>query len=220
MSQSKRKTSEDKLILKKHPTPKADGGKAAAESFEPVSRQVAERIRLLRNDQGWTLEQLASLSGVSRSMLSQIERERVNPTLGVVYRVAHAFGISLAELTEGSSEHARIEVIRGNDPEYLFRDDGELRIRTLSPLSRAKDVEFYEMVLQPGGNLHSGPHFHGTREFLTVQKGMVLVRSGDLEVELGEGDSAEYPADVQHSIKQSGRGPVVAVLVVIYPRGK
>ncbi|HEU0008925.1 MAG TPA: cupin domain-containing protein [Verrucomicrobiae bacterium] len=89
-------------------------------------------------------------------------------------------------------------------------------MRTLSPLNLEKDVEMYEVQLQPGGALGSAPHFEWTREFLTVQKGRVRVESaGDSEV-LQPGDSASYRADVPHAIVNTGRNEAVIFLVDIY----
>src|SRR4029450_6016967 len=64
---------------------------------EPLNQLVSDLVRSLRRSKGLTLEQLASLSGVSRSMLSEIERGGANPTLGVAFRIAQAFGMSLGD---------------------------------------------------------------------------------------------------------------------------
>ncbi|MEX2177036.1 MAG: XRE family transcriptional regulator [Pirellulaceae bacterium] len=187
-------------------------------SQEPLSQMVCERVRALRKSKGWTLEQLASLSGVSRSMLSQIERGAANPTLGVAFRIAQAFGMTLGDLVESPSPRPRIDVIRSTDRGSLFRDDEHCRIRTLSPLHLEKDVEFYELTLKVGGSLASAPHFEGTREFLTVEQGAVRLTAGNEVSELAQGDSAHYPADVPHRIDNLGPGEAVAFLVDIYGR--
>src|SRR6185503_21125876 len=107
-----------------------------------------------------------------------IEREQANPTLAVTMRIAQAFSMSLGELLEMPTVTSSVNVIRAGDKAFHYRSDKLCRIRTLSPLNLEKDVEFYEVQLQPGGALRSSPHFEGTREFLTVQKGQVRVESG------------------------------------------
>ena len=190
----------------------------SATESDPVARQVCERVRSLRKKHNWTLEQLANLCGVSRSMLSQIERGSANPTLGVAFRIAQAFGLSLGDLVDSHASTPRIDVIRANDQTYLFRDDENCRIRTLSPLHLEKEMEFYELVLKPGGQLESAAHVAGAREFLTIQKGNVRIVSGGEESELAKGDSAHYPADIPHRIDNIGRGEAIAFLVNIYER--
>jgi transcriptional regulator with XRE-family HTH domain len=185
---------------------------------DAVAAHVCERVRTMRKKKGWTLEQLATSSGVSRSMLSQIERGAANPTLGVAYRIARAFGISLADLVDTPTGQPAIEVVRADDPNALFRADDQVRIRTLSPLRTEKDVEFYEIALRPGGVLESAPHFEGTREILAVEKGQVRLRCGTETTDLHRGDSAHYPADVPHAIENIGRGEALAFLIDIYER--
>ena len=189
---------------------------APAGQAEAISRHLGGRVKALRSERGWSLEALATASGVSRSMLSQIEREQANPTLAVTLRIAQAFGMSLSDLIEMPGATSSVAVIRADDHAFHYRSDKFCRLRTLSPLKLEKDVEFYEVQLQPGGALRSAAHFGGTREFLTVQKGQVRVESAaDSEV-LNPGDSASYRADVPHAIVNTGKGEAVIFLVDIY----
>lgn len=186
------------------------------EPAEAVSSQLCRRVKQLRDERGWSLDSLSKACGVSRSMLSQIERNQTNPTLAVMFRIAQAFGMSLGRLVEMPGATSNVDVIRAADRAYHYRSDKDCEIRTLSPLHLEKDVEFYEVTLQPGGALRSAPHFEGTREFLTVQKGSVRVESaGDTE-DLEPGDSASYRADMRHAIVNTGRSVAVIFLVDIY----
>lgn len=187
-----------------------------AEPADAVSSHLCRRVKQLRIERDWSLDSLSKACGVSRSMLSQIERNQTNPTLAVMFRIAQAFGMSLGQLVETPGATSNVDVIRASDRAYHYRSDKDCEIRTLSPLHLEKDVEFYEVTLQPGGALRSSPHFEGTREFLTVQKGSVRVESaGDAE-ELEPGDSASYRADVPHAIVNAGRSAAVIFLVDIY----
>lgn len=178
---------------------------------------LPERLKQLRADRGWSLEQLAQLCDVSRSMLSQIERGQANPTLGVALRIASAFRLTIGELVgETTQQGSAIHVIRQDDPTHHFRSDEDVSIRTLSPLNLEKDVEFYEVAIKPNRELKSAPHFVGTREFLTVQQGKVRIDSAADTTELNRGDSASYPADVAHRIVNVGRTEAIVFLVVIY----
>lgn len=184
-------------------------------TLDAVTARMCERLRQLRKRRGWTLEKLAVLSGVSRSMLSQIERAQVNPTLAVAFRIAQAFDRSLADLVDDKGKTSVISVIRSTDPTCRFRSDKTCRIRTLYPMQSEKDVEFYEVWLAPGQSLRSAAHFHGTRELLTVGKGRIAVASANHRSEVDSGDSAHYPADVPHVIENIGEDEALLYLVVI-----
>jgi transcriptional regulator with XRE-family HTH domain len=189
---------------------------SATGAAESINRHLGARVKLLRSDRGWSLEALANASGVSRSMLSQIEREQANPTLAVTLRIAQAFGMTLGELLEVPGASSAVTVIRANDHAFHYRSDKFCRVRTLSPLNLEKDVEFYQVQLETGGALRSAAHFEGTREFLTVQKGQIRVESARDAEDLGPGDSASYRADVPHAIVNLGKGEAVVFLVDIY----
>jgi transcriptional regulator with XRE-family HTH domain len=188
----------------------------ATERPETINEHLGRRVKKLRGDRGWSLDNLAQASGVSRSMLSEIEREKANPTLAVTYRIASAFGMGIAELIETSQRQAAIQVVRASDRGQVYRSDKNCQIRTLSPLNLEKDVEFYELTVRPGGELRSTPHYEGTREFLTVEKGSIRLESADDSADLQPGDSATYRADVPHVIINIGEGDAVLFLVDIY----
>ncbi len=204
-------------MLMKATKPAQSGESApAAEAVEPINRHLGARVKQLRAERDWSLEALAAASGVSRSMLSQIEREQANPTLAVTQRIARAFSMSLGDLVETPGVTSSVTVIRADDRAYHYRSDKHCRIRTLSPLNLEKDVEFYEVQLQAGGALRSAPHFAGTREFLTVESGQVRVESGGDAEDLAPGDSASYRADVPHAILNTGKTVATIFLVDIY----
>lgn len=190
-----------------------------AETGDPIGRQLCGRVRELRKKKGWTLEEMSAACFVSRSMLSEIERGNANPTVAVAFRIAQAFSMSLGDLVEAPAASPRIDVIRGDDRTFQYRSDKHIRIRTLSPLHLEKSVEFYEIILKPGGALVSSPHFEGARELLTVQSGRVTVTSAGEHAQLAKGDSAHYPADVPHSIRNAGETDAVLFLVVTYVQG-
>lgn len=198
-------------IAKKNPPKITNTSKA-----DSINEDLGRRVKKLRSDRGWSLEELASASGVSRSMLSEIERERANPTLSVTYRIARAFGLSLQDLIESADSASSIQVTRAKDRAQIFRSDSQCQIRTLSPLNLEKDVEFYELRLPVGGALNSQAHVDGTREFLTIEVGTVSLQSGNFNESLSKGDSATYRADVVHSIVNTGKIEAVLFLVVNY----
>ncbi|GLS25926.1 DNA-binding protein [Marinibactrum halimedae] len=183
---------------------------------DAASEVLCVRVAQLRKQHKMTLDQLAATSGVSRSMLSQIERGQANPTLAVTFRIAQAFGISIGELVDVPGNNPSIEVVHGDDPKNLFRSDDDCHIRTLSPMHMEKNVEFYELRLGPNASLASAPHFEGTRELLTITQGNAQVTSGEDVCKLTTGDSAHYRADMDHIISNTGKKPLVAYLVVTY----
>jgi len=189
-------------------------GTPRTDNLSPL--EIGQRVRKCRKQATLSLDQLARLSGVSKAMLSQIEQNKTNPTIAVIWKIAKALNVGIAELVEINTPRVQMQVIRREDARYLFIDNAQCSIRTLSPLSLEKDIEFYEIDLKPGGSLESEPHFQNTIEILTVSRGKVDVRSGDQTIVLHTGDSAYYSADVAHAIVNDTRSPAHAYLVVKY----
>jgi transcriptional regulator with XRE-family HTH domain len=174
------------------------------------------RVRELRQGRRWSLEALSQASGVSRSMLSEIERGEASPTLALALAIARALGARLGDLVEGGHE-SELKVVRHNDPAFDYRTEGDCQIRTLSPLDADRTIEYYRLDFDRGGELRSQPHFTGTREIVYVDVGRVRVESGGDEVLLTAGDSVTFAADVPHAIVNVGRSRARAYLLDIFP---
>lgn len=181
-----------------------------------VTGNLPERIKELRRQRHWTLEELSAASGVSRSMLSEIERGRANPTLAVAMRIAEAFSLTLDQLVMAGGRKRGIEVVRGTDEAFLYRADPDCQIRTLSPLHLEKDIEYYQIRLGPRAELRSSPHFRDTREIVTVVSGILEIEAGQHRETLEPGDSGCYPADQPHCLRNLSQDDMLLYLVVTY----
>lgn len=178
--------------------------------------ELGARVRARRKAAGLSLDGLARASSVSKAMLSQIEQNKANPTLAVIYKIAAALRVDLSELIDAAGLRHHFQVVRADDDRQLFTASQRCTVRTLSPLWLEKDIEFYQVDLPAGGQIESEPHFRNTDELITVSRGRVQVVSADRQVLLRAGDSAYYSADVRHAIRNPGRSPARAYLVVKY----
>lgn len=175
------------------------------------------RVRELRQRRRWSLERLSSASGVSRSMLSEIERGEASPTLALALAIARAFGVQLGEMIEGADGESLLQVITHNDPTYEYRAEADCQIRTLSPLDADRRFEFYRLDFTRGGELRSKAHSGGVRELAYVEAGRVRVESGTSNVVLTAGDSVTFAADVPHAIVNVGRSRARVFLIDLFP---
>src|SRR5437868_15222538 len=105
---------------------------------DSIAADLSRRVRQFRRERHWSLDTLSNVCGVSRSMLSQIERNAVNPTLQVIHSIARAFNMSVGELLENPGASSTLSVIRAGDRAFHYRSDSTCRIRTLSPLHLEK----------------------------------------------------------------------------------
>lgn len=184
-------------------------------SSEPP--RVGQTLASLRQARGLSLDELSRQAGVSKSMLSQIERNQANPTVAVVWRLANALGVPMAELLSGEEPGAPAMVmVPPHAIPSLRSPDGLCELRILGPIELAGQFEWYELTVQPGGVLTSEPHEPGTREHLTVHAGALAVDAGEQTQTLGPGDTARYAVDLAHAIRNTGSEAARALLVVVH----
>jgi transcriptional regulator with XRE-family HTH domain len=171
----------------------------------------------MRKQRALTLEALARLSGVSRSMLSQIERGQASPTLGTIWALAEALHTDVSELigANRADRRTRIDVATSSYTPQIRSEDGLCVLKILSPADRVNSVEWYELCVKPGGALRSDAHARGTMEHLTVLTGELWVEAGSEKVLVSEGSTARYPVDLEHSIVNSADRDARALLVVL-----
>ncbi|GAA4019953.1 XRE family transcriptional regulator [Actimicrobium antarcticum] len=171
----------------------------------------------MRLERGLTLEDLSRAAGVSKSMLSQIEREKANPTIAVAWRLANALGVTIAELLSSETRPVeQISILEPHETPTLSGDHAGYVLRILGPMSLAGKYEWYELTLVAGGALVSNPHDPGTTEHLTMLHGTVDIEVDGLKKKLKMGGTARYDADKPHAIRNSGKTEAKALLVVIH----
>jgi len=178
---------------------------------------IGKNIQQLRNTQGLTLNVLSERSGVSKAMLSQIESDKVNPTIATVWKIAQGLGVEIHTLLAGSSEPKRkFQVNRYENITTLDTDDEGVHIHVLSPLSMVEDLEMYILTFDAHATQNSEAHFPKTEEFLTVLKGHIRIKAGSNTSDLRKGDFISYHCDIEHSIENIGNSEAKVHLVVRY----
>ncbi|KAB0686125.1 DNA-binding protein [Burkholderia territorii] len=178
--------------------------------------RVGEQIQRLRNERRLTLDDLSRAAGVSKSMLSEIERDKANPTIAVAWRLTNALGITLDELFSQPKAPEAIRVDGPHDIPTLAGHDGRYQLRVWGPIELAGKFEWYELTLPGGGALVSNAHEPGTREHLTVLQGAMEIEAAAASRRLKAGDTARYPADTPHAIRNPGKAEARALLIVIH----
>lgn len=184
----------------------------------PAPPQVGATLAALRQQRGLSLDELSRLAGVSKSMLSQIERNQANPTVAVVWRLSTALGIGLGDLL-GDARPAEplLTTVPAHATPLLASPDGKCELRILGPIELAGRFEWYLLTVQPGGMLDSQPHEPGSREHLTVHSGALEVHAGPENARVRHGETARYAVDVPHRIHNAGKTVAQALLVVLHP---
>src|SRR5688500_5975573 len=120
-----------------------------------VNQRIAARVRRLRTEQGLSLDALATRTGVSRSMISAVERAESSPTAVVLDKLAVGLGVTLGALFDGQATKAdpRSPVSRrNNQPEWKDPGSGYVR-RNVSPPGKPQPMQIVEVRFPPGARV-------------------------------------------------------------------
>ncbi|BEV44141.1 XRE family transcriptional regulator [Afipia carboxidovorans] len=178
---------------------------------------LATRFKELREGRRWSLREAADKTGVSKSMLSKIERGLTSPTATVLGKLAEGFGISISQLV-GGEELSGDVVVMPHAEQAVFRvPTTGFERRSLSPLaSQNSGVDFVVNVLPP---LQSSgtfpPHRAGVEETLTVASGRLGLQLGDEKYDLKAGDAIFYRAHVSHRFDNPSDSELAVFFIVI-----
>lgn len=178
--------------------------------------EVGGEVRGRRAALGLTLDGLAARSGVSRAMLSEIERGAKNPTIRVVAQIAEGLGCSVSALLgEPGPVAGEVEIVRAAERRSLVDPRSGVGRHELSPalLRHGLEVLWYDLPAGAGTG-EFPPHRAGVEEQLTVVRGGLDCRIGDRRLSLAGGDSVWFRADVGHEFRNPGEEPCAYVLLI------
>jgi transcriptional regulator with XRE-family HTH domain len=176
--------------------------------------RLGGRVRELRRGRGLTLEELARQSGVSRAMISKLERGEKNPTLVVAAKLAEGLGVTLSRLA-GMEERREIFVVP-RERRMVMRDpETGLERQLLSPTFVGRGVEFIWNEIPEGSTSGEFPPLRrGVEEHIVVERGSLRAILGGEEYLLREGDALYFAADVTHRFDNAGEGECSYYLVI------
>ena len=178
---------------------------------------VGKNILKERKKQKMSIEVLSNISGVSKSMLSQIEQEKSNPTVITAWKIAKSLDLSIDDLFS-REDSVEIEVSKATkSPSYISKDKS-IVIEAVSPIDLVNNIELYYVRSKFSGIYRSKPHFKGTEELLFILKGRLKITSGNYSVVLSKGETARYKADQEHSIENETTKKAEGIILAYFPR--
>lgn len=183
---------------------------------DAYAEKLGATIARLRKADQLSLGELSEMSGVAKSMISQIEKNESNPTVATLSRLSQALGTSIEAMFAGSpAESALVEHARVQDIPLIRSDDGLCELRIIGSIDTVQFVQVYDFRAEPGGELISSPHPLGSIENLSLLEGSLDVVIGEERWSAKTGETLRYLADRPHRIINTGDTPAHATMVNI-----
>lgn len=181
-----------------------------------VTSVIAMNIKAIREKKKLTLDAAAELTGVSRSMLAQIEKGDVNPTISVLWKIANGYKVSFTSLVEKKTDE--VTVVRSADQVPLKEDDGRYLNYPIFAFDEKTLFETYRIEIEPSGMLSAQPHMNGSEEYITVFAGEVEIMIANENFCLSKGDSIRFAANVPHTYCNIGSERAELSMLIFYHR--
>lgn len=172
-----------------------------------------EKLRQVREHKGYTLKVVAQRTGVSESLVSQIERNHVSPAIDTLLALADVLDINLEYLFEEYKKERPVQIIRSTERPALQEDD--ITYEGLAKQANSEtSLEAYIIKIPAGSHTHRGSYGHLGREIGYIIKGKAQLVYDGRTYDLEEGDSVSFSAGASHSIENIGDTEMEAVWVV------
>lgn len=181
-----------------------------------INAVVSQNIKNARKQRNLTLDGASAATGVSRSMLAQIEKGEANPTISVIWKIAKGYKMPFTALV--ASDSGETQVVKAASIEPFVESDGKYLNYPIFGFDGRKDFEIYRIEILKGGFLKAEAHLDGTQEYITVFAGDIEISVADQKYELHTGDSIRFTADVPHSYRNIGEKDVELSMILYYKR--
>ncbi|MFT9371869.1 helix-turn-helix domain-containing protein [Paenibacillus polymyxa] len=181
--------------------------------MDNINLILSKNLKHLRNERKLSLDKLADLTGISKTMLGQIERGESNPSITTVWKIANGLKISFTALI---SEPPADAVVVPKSKVQVLEESNHYRLYPFFPYEGNRNFEVYTVEIETGGELSSAPHREGTEEFITVFEGEMVVKVSEETYTVKAGDSIRFKADRPHIYYNLGETLVRMNMIIYY----
>ncbi|WP_125154147.1 helix-turn-helix domain-containing protein [Clostridium rectalis] len=176
---------------------------------------IAENLKILRNERNLSLGNLSKLSGISKVMLSQIEKGETNPTINTIWKIAKGLKVPYTSLLDEKENNTH--VIRKSEIKTQYNEEGHYRVYCYYTSTAFRNFEFFQIEIDEGFSYKSIGHSKKSQEYIMVLEGELTLKISNGIHKLMPNDSVSFLAEGEHTYVNSGIGIVSATIINFYP---
>lgn len=180
-----------------------------------INEALAKNIKMLREKKNLSLGQLAQNSGLSKVVLSQLEKGGANPTINTILKVANALEVPYTALLDSLGGSA--SVVSKSTLPVQTSEDGLYRTYCYYANTAERNFEWFQLELDPGCKYISVGHRARALEYLVVQSGEIIIEINGQRYELAENDSISFQSSLEHHYINTGCKMTIANIINYYP---
>ena len=184
--------------------------------MDELTESIAKNLAAIRGERRYSLDEVASLTGVSKSMLRQIEKGDSSPTITTLWKIANGLKVSFTSLVK--EEKTTVSVIDNVAGTPLMEKDESYRLFPLFPFEPDRKFESYFVQMHPGATLESEGHRGEVEEYIFVTQGSLRLGVGERSFRVEKDHSIRFPASGPHSYRNEGTTQVKMIMILYYAR--
>lgn len=186
---------------------------------DKMKYKFGHKLRAVRERKGYTLKDVASRAGVSESLVSQIERNKVSPSIDTLLGIADILDIDYEYLFSDYRQKRKVSIIRKAERGTIHRDGVDIhQLSVNDELDNDFEIEAFLLEVESGGETGDREYGHTGMELGIVLEGQGQLIYGNETYKLSEGDSVYFPSDMPHLLKNCGDKKLRAIWVISPPR--
>ena len=182
--------------------------------MEQPNETVAGNLKKLRENRNLSLDKLSEMTGVSKSMLRQIEIGQSNPTIATIWKIANGLRIPFSTLLQEQAPQITLKPFKQNDPLHSGVDG--YSIFPLLAFTPEKPFETYYLEMEPGTVFEAEAHQGNAEEHVFVLQGEIEISVAGELFSVDREQFISFPADRAHRYHSKGAEPAVAIMLISY----
>lgn len=183
--------------------------------FMKLNDIIAANLNKLRTGRNLSLGQLADLSGVSKVMLSQIEKGETNPTINTLWKIANGLKVPYTKLIDEEPNPAI--VVRKSDCSEQMNEATNYRVFCYYTSTPRRNFEMFRVELDAHSSNESIGHSEKSQEYIYVTGGQLIISTKGIEYTLSEGDSICFDSSVHHTYRNQQDSLLTFMVINYYP---
>ena len=175
---------------------------------------LAQNLQALREKRNLSLAEVADLTGVSKSMLWQIEAGQSSPTIATIWKIANGLRVPFTAFLQQQDAEVTLQALKEDQP--LQGESEGYRLYPVVPFDPERSFEIYYVEIDPGTALDAEPHQGNAKEYVFVTRGEIEITVDDQCYAVDGDHLISFLANCTHRYENSGREMAAAMMLISY----
>jgi len=180
---------------------------------ENLDKAIGKNIKRIRTSYNLSMDQVAEMTGVSKSMIARIESGASTPTVTTLWKICNGLKVSFTTMLDDPTE---LDVVLNKEELKAPTLNDSHDLYGIIPFDVNKKFELFEMVVYPESSQATGQHVGVSEEVVYILEGELTMVTGEKTRRLSKGDVYRFKPDSEHIYKNETKLPVSFMVAIIY----